>query len=481
MFDTRSLGAASFQKKSYSGITPVDLSFADFLIQGGNFDLAAYEAIRLYMSVMPFFNAVDLRARLFAQVPIRVWDKKAEKWIDDHDSAELLAMPNADKTQNEFLTALASFYDITGNSYIVATGRPDMPPLELAAISPQRISFGSGQRFGFLNVPDVIWVNTLGSGGLGRLVFRAQETRNGIVHRATAAGAGEDELQLWHVRQFNPLQSTARFTGMSRASPIYLELQQYASGNTSNLSNLKRGTRISMAWVNNRAEELTEAQWERMQEEAQKYAGDANTGGTPILDGMDVKEIGTKNRDMQFKELQEAVLSRISIQYGVPLALMLSQSMTLNNLETSYLQLYDGAVIPLINVLYPELTRFLMPRYKGSENLEFRFNPHDIEALKVRSTENAKREKDIGATSIDELRAELGRDPIDGGDVVLHPASNVPLGTSLFDSSSDSDEEAAKSRFVAILAGVKDEAGNRKYSDDEIQQIAERNGLAAVK
>jgi len=451
------------KKSGYS----ISQSFPDFLSAGGNGDLSDFAAIQMYRDAMPLYNAVDMRARNFAAIPIRVWDTSAKEFIDDHPVLELLANPNADVTGMEFMYQYASFFDITGDSFLFAGGRVTNPPLELATIPPQRTTFGFGNKFGILHVPDTITVTTVGQGASE---FTATDV-NGMIRFYD-----REDRELWHSRQFNPLRSASNFRGMSRAKPAFLEIQQYLSGNTTNWSMLKRGTRLSMAWVNNRGEELTEMQWDRLQEEAQKYAGDINAGGSPILDGMDVKQISQTNRDMEFKDMQEAMLSRISTIYGIPLAMLIDKSMTLNNLETSMLQLFDNAVIPLTNYLYAELTRFVLKRYPDSENLEFRFNEGDITALKVRIIESTSRQASIGVNTIDELRALIGDEALaTGGDVVLVPANMIPAGTDAF--TEDNPKRPVAKKFRELMREVKDDGGDRRYSDEQIEQIVVERGL----
>lgn len=449
------------------------LSFADFLSNGGNHDLSTMVLIKMYMDAMPLFNAVDMRARNFSQIPIRVWDTKANEFIDDHPSLALLKNPNADVTGSEFLYQYASYFDITGNSYLFAGGRVQRPPLEIATVPPQTIGFGSGTKFGILHVPDDISVSTQGH---GVSIFNAQDV-NGMIRFYE-----REDRELWHTRQFNPLRSSSNFRGMSRAKPTFLEIQQYLSGNNVNWSMLKRGSRPTMAWVNNRGGadgggELTETQWDRLQEEAQKYAGDLNAGGTPILDGMDIKAIQQSNKDMEFKDLQEAMLARISTAYGIPLALLLDSSMTLNNLETSMLQLFDNAVIPLTNYLYAELTQFILKRYPNSENLEYRFNEGDIGALRVRIIENASRQAKININTINELRTLIGDEALEsGGDVILRPAAMIPIADDGF--TDDNLDKPTASKFAELMREVKSADGSRTYSDDQIKRISTDRGLA---
>lgn len=436
------------------------VSFPEFLANGGNGDLSIYAAIKLYADAMPLFNAVSMRAEAFSQIPIRVWDKTKEEFLDDHPAMQLMANPNADQSGIEFLEAIASFYDITGNSLIAATGRMANPPLELMVVPPQTITFGVGNRFGMLHVPNSITVSTYGGGTSD---FIGEEDKDLGIRYIDQ----RNDRELWHMRSFNPFRSLSNFWGLSRARPIWQELQQYVAGNTTNLSMLRRGTKLSLAWVNNRGEELTDKQWDRLQAEAQKYAGAENAGGTPILDGMDVKPIQQTNRDMEFKDLQEAMLSRVSTVYGIPLALLLPASMTLNNLETAMLQFFDKAILPLTGRIYDELTRFVLHRYPDSENLEFRFNENDISALRLRMIETAKSLNEINVNTLDELRSAIGYEALaEGGDVILKPATLVPVGSDAF-----TDDELATPTATSKFRELMGRAG---YSHKDIQDIIDR-------
>lgn len=439
-------------------------SFPEFLLRGGNADLSAFAAIELYSDVMPLFNAVSMRSDGFSGIQPRLWDTVKKQFVDG-EPLELLKTPNADVSQCEFLEQNSSFYDITGDNFLLAIGRIENPPLELAVVPPQSVEFGStANKFGILHVPDRININTANG---ERVVFNAiEDPRLGL---RFINDTGDKEI--WHMRTFNPVRSASRFRGLSKARPIWRELQQYASGNTNNLSMLKRGTRLSMAWVNNRGEELTETQWSRMQEEAQKYAGDINAGGTPILDGMDVKAIQATNKDMEFKDLQEAMFARISTIYRIPLSLLLPESMTLNNLQTAMLHLFDGAILPLTTRIYSEFTRFLLPRYKGMENVEFRFNENDIEALRMRMIETAKTQAEVQVNTTNELRTILGSEALaNNGDDVMIDSSKVPLGSDAF-TADNLTSPGSSSKFIQLMKNVKDSGGEQKYSDQEIKAM----------
>lgn len=433
LIDPRSI---NLEQKSHGNIimSGSGLSFADALANGNHGDLSAFAAIQMYRDAMPFFNAVDMRARHYSQIPIRVLDESKKEFVE-HPVLSLLKNPNSDIAGLEFSYSCASFFDVTGNNFILATGRVDKPPLELIMIPPQGVTFGSGQKFGRLNVPDWIQIG----GNQSSEQYFAEEIREGAQSVIRYYNRNKDG-ELWHMRQFNPRRNHGNFWGMSRAKPIFLEIQQYLSGNNNNWSILKNGTRLSIAWVNNRGEELTDVQWERLQEQAEKYRGDTNSGGTPILDGMDVKDIQPRNTDMQFRELQEAMLSRISIVYGIPLAMLLDRVMTMSNLETGQLQLYDNAVLPLTTYKYDELSRFLLPRYPDSDGLKFAFSELDIPSLRPRMLENAKRKGELNVNTINEIRADIGDERLaEGGDSVFISSTLIPAGLDITDDDEPTD------------------------------------------
>ena len=456
------------QKSSISSLFTPSQSFPEFLLLGGNNDLSAFASILLWKDVMPFNNAVGYRSDGFSMIQPRLWDTSKKEFLDGGDPLELIKTPNADVSQNEFLEQMSSFYDITGDCFILATGRIDNPPLELAIIPPQSIEFGaSSRKFGMLHVPDVIIANT--SGGARERFIAEDDRKLGL----RFISANRDQ-EIWHIRAFNPTRNAGNFRGTSKARPVWLEMQQYTEGNKNNLSMLIRGMRPSGVWINNSDRELTDTQWTRIQEEAQKYAGAQNAGGIPILDGMDFREAKLTNRDMQFKDLQEVMLARVSTIYRIPLPLLMSTTMTFNNLATAMLQLFDGAVAPLATKMYSELTRFLLPRYKGMEKIEFKFNENDIPALRLRMIETAKAQSEIDVNTTNEVRASIGYEALEnGGDVVMVDATKIPLGSDAFIQDNLATPGSA-SKFIERMTEVKFEDGTQKYSDMEIKQMADQ-------
>lgn len=445
---------------------PVDLAFADFLIRNNQFDLSFAHQIELYSTVMPFFNPVDIRAEKVADTPIRLFDESAEKFIPEHDILKLLANPNDMMTGPDFMYAMASFYDITGNVGILSTGDVTKPPIEMAIISPSRmIASGVDLMAGLVsNVPTQI---SLTSDGMTNIIFKPEATPEGI----RFYNADRDK-ELWVTRSFNPRMNTRTFFGMSRAMPLMFELEQFNEGSINNLANLKNGSRLSMVWQNNRGEPMTDDQWSRMTEMAQKYMGSQNAGGTPVLDGVEAKSIASNNREMEFQQLQADMFARCHVIYDVPLSMVTNEASTFDNVKSGQLSLWDNATGPLNNRLHASLTRFLMPRY-GETDLKLTMNPHDIPALRLRTIEEAEKQNMINVNTVDEIRELLGDEPIASGvgADIYAPATLVPLGSAA--TLGAVDDAQAAGNLKAFLALRRNDDGSARYTEAEIKSIVE--------
>jgi HK97 family phage portal protein len=423
------------------------------------YNASVLTALRLYQQCAPLFMVIDKIVSAYINVPFRIKDKNTDEFIENHPVLELLNKPNSDESEFSFKESLATSFLITGNAFLIASGNINREPLELYNSSARFFNPIVEGKTNFNFTPSRYLYTAFNDS----IVFKARDVIDGTRFY------NDDKMELYHIKRYNAQYGNNNSFGMSKVYPLLREIEQYVSSNVNNIALLQNGSRMSMAWQNNRGEELTESQFERMKLEAEKYSGSQNAGKIPILDGMEVKEMGQTNRDMQFKEMQDAMISRISNVYGVPLALLLDSTMTLNNLQTARLHLDKDAVIPLANRINKELTRFLMPRYKNSENLEFAIDITQIESLKPETLANAQIMAQTGVNTINELRTELGFVHINDGDKLTIQQNSVDV-SSLFEDKDQSDTEqddAEKSAYSKFYATMKSE----NLKDKEINAL----------
>jgi len=453
----------------YSG---ADVSFADYL-GGSNGDLRALESCRLYKACTPFYQSVSMRAEAFSSIPVRVYDKKSKAFIDKHPILDLLNNPNPQQSATALLKALSSFYDITGEAFVMVTGERE--PLEIYTAKPQEVIIEASNKPDKLGAAGVYyWYSTYFND-----VFYLSESELGGRYRYYSRSGDREIAQ---IKEFNPLSSVNSLRGMPRAAPLWLQIQQFILADTNNRSVLSRGARPSVAWVSKLDEPLTDTQYQRWKEQVQSYEGALNAGRQVLVDNAEPKVLSTTNKDMEFSLNRKTVREDIFSTYGIPLSMISSESMTMDNLKVSGVLFYENSVLPHADNLLDELTRVLMPRYKGSENLCLSYNPIDISALKGRAIDETKSLQIAQILTDNELRTRVGYEELSDGDTLWKPAGMLPAQSDRFTSDNlQAPDNAEKARslkaFVDHCKEVVRKDGSRVFSDVEVEVMARNQGL----
>jgi len=120
---------------------------------------------------------------------------------------------------------------------------------------------------------------------------------------------------------------------------------------------------------------------------------------------------------------------RISQRYDIPIPLLKDNAATYNNFAVAQFAFYHDAILPHADLLLGELTAWLMPKFKNSENLVLTYDASDIPALRLRNFEEAKVLRQIASNTDNEIRTIIGYENIEGGDVVFKPANQLPMDT----------------------------------------------------
>jgi len=437
--------------------------FSSSLYSYGHYDLAAYVVIGLFCRTAPLGNAIDILSTEFSSLMPQVRDTNKNKVVTNHPVLELLKTPNADSTTAEFLYSLCAFYLITGNSYIVGTGRVNKPPLELWTVFPQQIL-----------------VEASSTDGLAEVITNQRSTEAVSFRREEVADRfrfyNKDEREIWQIKRFNP--SADLLIGQTPASPILPEIDQYNSSSIHNVSLLRRGGRpsgILMASLGKgeegkRSKPLTDDQYTRLKEQANNFLMGAENAGTIfIAEGANIsyKDMITSNRDMDFMKGRQDVRQVIYNRYHIPLPFVNPDRQTFANMGLAKEQLYDNGVLPLADRLFNELSIFLLPRYKGSENLVLTYDKSCIPALQNRQTRDIKQKSETGIYTINELRAFAGMESLDdGGDMLYRPASMVPIAEDQFtEDQHATPQKTSKKKFVEIMS-------LKGYSAEKIEEMS---------
>lgn len=157
----------------------------------------------------------------------------------------------------------------------------------------------------------------------------------------------------------------------------------------------------------------------------QQVAG-AKKAGVPLFLGGDVDytRTGLTPQELSFMEAKQSTMEDILILTGVPKSMLgLTSGETFSNAEAAIRIFLRETVTPLMDALIDELNmRFFDDQGMTLGHVDI--VPEDQENKR----ENLKTANIIYAMSTNEKRAEIGLDPVKGGDGILVPFNLMPLG-----------------------------------------------------
>lgn len=467
----------SFGKKSAAPVSPF-MSFVNYLAFNGWANLSSFQSLTYYMQVSPLYDAVNKIARECSSIQLYMYDLNKEEYSKKHQFLDLMRHPNTDVGSHEFMEQLICYFLVTGNCYVIATGQPNRPPLELFIAPPQYITLEPDPNDGYTGA--ILYTSSRNN------VRFSREEVNGRFRYYSP----DKKQEIYHIRVFNPFRGVTVNYGLSPLSPIYYEIEQYIKAGVHNLSLLARGARPSGALTT--PETLTDAAFARLQEQLDRFNSGAENAGRPILlqNGLQFVEMGTSNKDMDFERLKQGLKVQIYNAFNIPLALISEASMSYNNLETARLSLYDFAVLPTLGRILEELSNFLMYRYGLEDKAEISYNKDSIPALQLRRNEELTLVKNLGVNSINEIRAMRGDDPVIGGDNIYSTGAMFPVArtTSAIDQDELDEDNALASGiqepvklmhldYQNMMRKVRRVDGQPLFSEPQLNELAKQYGI----
>lgn len=444
------------KKSSYSALIPI----ASIVDGGGVREMWTQQALVYYRICAPLFTAVSMIADEIQKIKPVLWNTKKREFVFEHPVYELLKRPFPDTTYQEFINEFAVFLIVTGNNYTLLRGNVKRDPLEMVNVHPATVTLMPSPVDGYnervlVNAPP----------------FMDEFLRNEkFINRQWRFINNSALSEIWPTRTLNTryLGLSGRY-GMSVLTPIYYEIEQHIQAAIHNKSLLTNGGKLSLAFTTD--QNLSDDAFQRLNKEIKNnYVGSSKAGSVALLDnGVKVGEFGINNKDMDFFNLKISNVNQIYNTLKIPLPLVSPGSMTYDNVAKSILMLYFYAVLPWLEKINDELSLFVLPRYDDTEDLMITYEMDKIPALAPYRMEIAKAKKDLGVYSGNELRAMLGDKLIEGLDEIYTPANLFPVGSS--------DDQKSVNDFYNIMSEIKDTSGKRKFSDDEIKEMAKTYGL----
>lgn len=362
--------------------------------------------------------------------------------VESHPALNLLYSPNPMQGKEEFISELTAYYLIAGNSYVYNPNELN-EPRQLYTLSPDDVEVISGT-----SMPEAYEVRGL--------------KRRFPVDKLTGKSA---------VMQIKDFNATDPWYGMSRLQAAVYAIDSFNESQKWNYNLLKNGAKPDgILSAKDDMMTSTEQISEVLEQIERSWNGANNAGGTKFIGSFDWKQMSMSPKDMDFKDSQVMAARYISQIFGVPPQMIgLPEAQTFSNMEMAKLDFYENTVIPIANVIYSALNRWLFQFYK-EEGLYFCIDMDKISALDPQRKEKSERFArlvDSGILSINEAREAMGYQPIDGMDELLINSNKIPVSAA-----SDIEDETEKSLLDEInLEAI--ELFETKAEGDEINSFGD--------
>jgi len=347
---------------------------------------------------------------------------------EGHPLEELLNKPNIDEGGVEFRTASFSWMLLTGNCFTSRDVNSEGMPSELWNWQPYNMKIGHAK-----NNPKV----------------PAQykwSARDYVKRWDVDPLTGQSDMLHW--RTFNPATCNS-FYGQAPLSAGAMAGDQLNAANKWRYNVLKNDCRPS-GILSTKADVDSGQRKELAKQLEEDHMGFTNPSRFIIAGGGEIKweQLGMNPKDADWLDGSKHNKQELAEVFGVPTQLLgIEGAQTYANYEEARLAFWVETIIPLMDLYFSELNRWLSPLYGG--NVELRYDENEITALNVIRQKKLQTCLDSDVLTINEKRAILGY-PIDDNpeaDSLFIDASKIPLGIDTF----TEDESGAKELAQALM------------------------------
>lgn len=369
-----------------------------------NYEAFAKEA---YGKNVIAYQSINKIAEAIASVRFTVF--RGQQELVAHPLLDLLANPNPLQSGTEYIRAKVGYLMIAGNGY------------------EERVKVGQEVRELYQLRPDRIKVVPAASGMPAGYVYSVGgRSVKWDVDQATL------DSDVRHIKLFNPLDD---WYGMSPIEAGAYAIDQHNESMAWMQALLQNSARPSGALVVSNGNSLTDENFNRLKAQIEeKYSGSGNAGRPMLLEGgLDWKSMGLSPTDMGIIESKYSSARDVALAMGVPPQLLgIPGDNTYSNYAEARLAFWEDTVIPLLDFIVQDWNAWLAAPY----GVQIRPDIDQIPAIadkRSRMWEMANASNDL---TINERRAMKGYEPIEGGDVLLVPSTNVTLQSAIDDGAS---------------------------------------------
>ncbi len=350
------------------------------------------------MKVATVSACVEIRSDSIGKMPFFVMDNKTRTHLEHYLDYLLSVRPNEDMTPYVFKKMVESSRLLLGNAYVLIirsnrTGVPiELIPLNTKSVAP--VKDQSGKLW-------YVYVDVK-KGTMRKL------HQDSVIH---LKGFSEDGIEGQSV--------------LSRAQEVIQTAreQQMYEGKFYSQNAAPSGVLKVMGDLSKAAKDKVRDEWNNI------YAGVDNSFRVAVLDnGMDYTQIGMSQRDAQFVESKDITVADIARFFLVPLYKLQAGKQSYSSNEQNAIDYVTTALHPTITQWEEEFSYKLLFSAELRNKIEVRVNMNAELRGDTKSRVTWYRGmRDVGAYSVDDIRAYEDLPDVPGGDLRIAPLNSIPL------------------------------------------------------
>lgn len=426
------------------------------IFSGANEGWGAYlsppTAYMLYELSDTIRDCVDRISDSFVELPIILQDLKTKTHLDDHPALSLFRKTDLRMNEGQLKKEMMVSLLLTNEAYPVLEGYVKAEPA------------------GLFHYPAYAVNDSQGTDGYIQQIFAAYQNVIQTFHRNIKdinpkfnTYTFQTENQLSEMMQVIRIRRRNYLRGSSPIEPIFYQALAKYYGTIHDYSLIRNGARPGVI-VSPKDAVLTPDQMKEFATEWRNGQESLRGRGSTVIANrpIDLKELIVNNRDMDWNNLIKEFRQEIYAMYKIPLPMVVSDTMTLNNYQFAIEFYYDEAVLPNSRYLLKNVGDFILSRYPGGDKLEFCIDERELPALKDRLFRRANLMRTAGIYSQDQILQETGYPKLEDKD----EGETILIQTSLTSFSVTDDEEYTPEE---PSAGV--EVPNSQTTEDIIEEI----------
>jgi HK97 family phage portal protein len=269
------------------------------------------------------------------------------------------------------------------------------------------------------------------------------------------------DCEILHMKLFNPLDD---FYGMAPTEPAAISIDSHNSSSMWNKRLLENEARPGAVFMFEKT--LQDKQYDRLRRQIEEHReGPENAGKSLIIEGgKDVKPYGFSPTEMDWIQSNLELARATCIVWGVPPQLIgIPDTSTYANFQEARLAFWEETNFFYLNFLKDEFNYWFFPNNKEKLFLDYILD--DVPALAIKRDKLWARAQSSSFISENEKREMVGYEKTEYGDVILVPASMIPLGES--NDEEDKTEKEMQDEEDKAIEDLKKQG----YTDEEAKEL----------